>query len=89
MIKILKRNVDKQELKDFLYYGMNYKDKHLYQQVNESQANVFQFSGGTASGMIQKALPKDFDELTAINALSRPGSSFSFDDLGDCTLHPS
>ena len=81
MIKVLKRNVDKQELKDFLYYGMSYDDKHLYQQVNESQANVFQFSGGTASGMIQKALPKDFDELTCLNALSRPGSSFSFDSF--------
>ena len=81
MIKILQENVSKQEVKEFLYYGMSYEDKQLYQQVNESQANIFQFSGNTASGMIQKAIPQNFDELTCLNALSRPGSSFSFDDF--------
>lgn len=81
MIKVLERNISKQELKDFLYYGLDVNDKQLYQQVNESQANIFQFSGGTASGMIQKAVPQNFDELTSLNALSRPGSSFEFDDF--------
>lgn len=81
MIKILERNVSKQEVKEFLYYGMNIEDKHLYQQVNESQANIFQFSGGTASGMIQRAIPTNFEELTCLNALSRPGSSYEFDDF--------
>ena len=79
-MKILKENVSKQEVKEFLYYGMSIEDKHLYQQVNESQANIFQFSGGTASGMIQRAIPTNFEELTCLNALSRPGSSFEFDD---------
>ena len=60
---------------------MSIEDKHLYQQVNESQANIFQFSGGTASGMIQRAIPTNFEELTCLNALSRPGSSFEFDDF--------
>ena len=81
MIKVLERNVSKQEVKEFLYYGMSIEDKHLYQQVNESQANIFQFSGGTASGMIQRAIPTNFEELTCLNALSRPGSSFEFDDF--------
>ena len=80
-MKILKENVSKQEVKEFLYYGMNIEDKHLYQQVNESQANIFQFSGGTASGMIQRAIPTNFEELTCLNALSRPGSSYEFDDF--------
>lgn len=80
-MKILKENVSKQEVKEFLYYGMSIEDKHLYQQVNESQANIFQFSGGTASGMIQRAIPTNFEELTCLNALSRPGSSFEFDDF--------
>ena len=79
-MKILRRNVDKQELKEFLYYGMNLEDKELYNTLNKSQANVFQFSGNTAAGMIQRAKPSNFDELTACNSLSRPGSSFSFDD---------
>ena len=81
MIKVLERNVSKQEVKEFLYYGMSIEDKHLYQQVNESQANIFQFSGGTASGMIQRAIPTNFEELTCLSALSRPGSSFEFDDF--------
>ena len=81
MIKVLERNVSKQEVKDFLYYGMSIEDKHLYQQVNESQANIFQFSGGTASDMIQRAIPANFEELTCLNALSRPGSSYEFDDF--------
>lgn len=80
MIEILEENVSKQELKDFLYYGMDVNDKQLYQQVNTNQANIFQFSGKTASDMIKRALPQNFEELTAINTLSRPGSSFSFDD---------
>lgn len=81
MIKVLERNISKQELKDFLYYGLDVNDKQLYQQVNESQANIFQFSGNTASGMIKRAVPQNFDELTSLNALSRPGSSFEFDDF--------
>lgn len=81
MIKILEENVSKQDLKDFLYYGMSVDDKQLYRQVNESQSNIFQFSGGTAADMVRRAQPVDFAELTCINALSRPGSSFSFDDF--------
>lgn len=81
MIKILERNVSKDELKELLYSSLDYEDKQLYQQVNESQANIFQFSGNTASGMIQKAIPQNFNELTSLNALSRPGSSFEFDDF--------
>lgn len=79
-MKILRRNVSKQELKDFLYAKMNLEDKELYNTINNSQANIFQFSAGTASGMVQKAQPRNFNSLIAINCLSRPGSSFQFDD---------
>ena len=71
----------KQDLKDFLYYGMNYEDKQLYDEVCKRQANIFQFSGGTAQGMVKKAQPQNFYDLTSLNALSRPGSSFCFDDF--------
>lgn len=80
-MRILEENVSKKELLDFLYYGMNYNDPNLYKQVNDSTFNIFQFSGNTASDMIKGAHPKNFDELTAINALSRPGSSFSYSDF--------
>lgn len=80
-MKILKRNVSKQEMKDFLYYGMNYNDEGLYKEVCKSQANIFQFSGSTAAGMVQEAHPNNFNDLIALNALSRPGSSFCFNDF--------
>jgi DNA polymerase III alpha subunit len=76
MIKILQRNVSKEELKEMLYSSLNYNDKQLYQQVNESQANVFQFSGRTAADMIRQAIPQNFNDMVSINSLSRPGSSF-------------
>lgn len=81
MIKVLKRNVDKQELKDFLYNGMSIDDQQLYDELSEKQANIFQFSGRTAAGMCQRAQPKNFNDMISINCLSRPGSSFQFDDF--------
>lgn len=79
-MKILRRNISKQELKDFLYGKMDLEDKELYNTINKSQANIFQFSADTASGMVKKAQPRNFNSLIAINCLSRPGSSFQFDD---------
>lgn len=73
--------VTKQELKDFLYYGMELEDKNLYKEINNSQSNIFQFSGATAAGMVKRAIPLNFDDLISINCLSRPGSSFQFDDF--------
>lgn len=73
--------VSKQDLKEFLYYGMSVEDKNLYRQVNESQANIFQFSGATAADMVRRAIPQNFDDMISINCLSRPGSGFQFNDF--------
>ena len=81
MIKILQENVSKEELKEMLYSSLNYNDKQLYQQVNESQANIFQFSGKTAADMIRQAVPQNFNDMVSINSLSRPGASFQLQNF--------
>lgn len=73
-MKIIKK-VSKKEFHDFLYYGMNLEDKNLYEELCDSQQFIFQFSGNTASRMIRQVKPKNFEEVIAVNSISRPGSS--------------
>src|SRR5574344_23031 len=69
--------------KDLVKYldDINLEDKRLYDQVNDCQAFVFQFSGGTASSQVRDLKPDCFDDMMDINATSRPGASGSFPDL--------
>jgi DNA polymerase III alpha subunit len=76
-MKILRRNVSKDEFKDFLN-KINLKDKELYKEVSDNQCFIFQFSGGTASRMVADAKPENFDDMVCLNAYSRPGASFGF-----------
>lgn len=78
-MKIL-RKVTKEEVKDFLDEKMDLKDEQLYEQLNNTQFAIFQLSGNTASGMCKQIHPDNFDEVMALNALSRPGSSFALPD---------
>ena len=59
---------------------MNLNDAQLYEQLNSSQFAVFQLGGSTASGMCKQIQPDCFDDVMALNALSRPGSSFALPD---------
>ena len=69
------REVNKEELKDFLYEGMDLSDPNIYEEArNENKLGIFQMNGGTASFMIEKIQPQNFDELNACNAFSRPGT---------------
>lgn len=72
--------VSKEEFKEYLK-NIDLEDEGLYDQVNKSQFGVFQFSGNTASRMVKEGKPKNFDDMVSINALSRPGASYSFDDF--------
>lgn len=73
MIKII-NEVSKNELKEFLY-NLNLEDENIYKEMNKSNVfGIFQFDGGTASNLVKKIVPKNFDELVAINALARPGT---------------
>ena len=76
-MKILKRNVSKDEFKKFLN-NINLEDKNLYEEVTKHQDFIFQFSGGTASRMVAEARPENFDDMICLNSYSRPGASFGF-----------
>lgn len=76
-MKILRRNVSKDEFKNFLN-KINLEDKNLYKEVSDNQCFIFQFSGGTASRMVADAKPENFDDMICLNAYSRPGASFGF-----------
>ena len=76
-MKILKRNVSKDELKEFLN-NINLEDKNLYEELGKNQNWIFQFSGNTGSRMTAELKPDNFDDVINLNAMSRPGSSYNF-----------
>lgn len=76
-MKILKRNVSKDELKEFLN-NINLEDKNLYEELGKNQNWIFQFSGNTGSRMTVELKPDNFDDVINLNAMSRPGSSYNF-----------
>lgn len=78
-MKIIEK-VSKEDLKKHLI-NINLEDKNLYDEVQKNQFGIFQFSGNTASRMIKEAHIDNFNDLVSVNALSRPGSSFSFPDF--------
>lgn len=77
-MKIL-RKVTKQDLKDRLK-NIDLSDPLLYEQLNQTTYSIFQFSGNTGTSMCKQIHPDNFDEACALNALSRPGSSFALPD---------
>ena len=76
-MKILKRNVSKDELKEFLN-NINLEDKNLYEELGKNQNWIFQFSGNTGSRMTAELKPDNFDDVINLNAMSRPGSYYNF-----------
>lgn len=72
-MKIIKE-ISKTELRDFLYRQLEIKDKNLYDEMqNPNSLGIFQMNGGTAQRLVNEVIPDSFEELTAVNALSRPG----------------
>ena len=78
-MKILRRNVSKDEFKKFLE-NIDLNDKSLYEELTENQNFIFQFGANTASRMTKQVKPENFDDVVAINCLSRPGCSFCLND---------
>lgn len=85
-MKILRRNVSKEDFKYFLN-KINLEDKNLYKEITENQNFVFQFSGNTASRMTREAKPETFDDIICLNSYSRPGASFGFPTFCDIKNH--
>ena len=71
-IKIIKE-VNKEEFRDFLY-NIDIRDNALYKEImNPGSIGIFQFNGNTAAKLTKEIAPTNFEEMTAVNALSRPG----------------
>lgn len=72
MIKII-REVNKEELIDFLY-DINIEDEKLYTELNDHNSiGIFQLKGKTASKLCEEVQPDNFEDANAVNALARPG----------------
>lgn len=77
-MKIIKE-INKEEAKEFLY-NIDLNDEYLYQELNDSNTiGIFQM-GNTASDIVKRIKPRSFDDLNAVNALARPGTSSFVDD---------
>lgn len=78
-MKIIKE-LNKIEFKRFLY-DIDVRDEKLYDEINNpDRIGIFQMVGSTASRMIDKIKPKNFEELNAVNAFARPGTMDFADD---------
>jgi DNA polymerase III subunit alpha len=72
LIKVLKE-VSKKDLENFIY-EIDIKDENLYIEANNpNKIGIFQISGKTAERLCQEIHPDNFEELMAVNAISRPG----------------
>jgi len=72
MIKVIKE-VTTKDLEDFIY-NIDIKDPNLYKELaNPNKIGLFQINGGTAEKFCNEVKPDNFEELTAINAIARPG----------------
>jgi DNA polymerase III alpha subunit len=79
MIKII-RKASKDDLLNHLY-DIDLKDQNLYDEINRSTYQIFQFTGNTASRMVSQVKPCNMQDLTSINSLSRPGASYLLEDF--------
>ena len=72
-IKIIKK-VSKEDLKEFIY-DMDLEDPLLYDELNrDNTIGLFQLDGAAARQITKKINPRNFEELSAISALARPGT---------------
>ncbi len=69
------RKVTKQDLKDHLY-NLNTDDPNIYVEANNPNSiGIFQLNGNLAHEIIKKIKPQNFDEINAVSAFARPGTS--------------
>ena len=75
-MKIIKE-ISKEEFVDFIFEKIDTNDKNIYTEMNSDTATgIFQLSADTAKKFSKQIKPENFDELNAVNSLSRPGSSY-------------
>lgn len=79
----VKKKVSKNDLLDFFYNKMDKNDEKLYEEMNGKPLNIFQLTASVGALTTRRVKPKNLDELTACNALARPGTSASLEDYAN------
>lgn len=74
---------DAMELNKNIVLPEEYDDPKVFETINKSQLGIFQLEGSGASDTCVKLHPTNFEELTDVTALCRPGSQ----DSGDTTRY--
>lgn len=70
---------DVMELNKNISLPTTYDDEEVYKTINKSQLGLFQFEGAGVADTCRKIQPMNFEELTDVTALARPGSQDSGD----------
>ena len=74
---------DAMELNKHIKIPDSYDDPRVFETINKSQLGIFQMEGAGAADTCVKLHPVNFDELTDVTALCRPGAQ----DSGDTTRY--
>ena len=70
---------DAMDLNKNISLPTTYDDENVYKTINKSQLGLFQFEGAGVADTCRKIQPMNFEELTDVTALARPGSQDSGD----------
>lgn len=70
---------DAMDLNKNIVLPTTYNDEKVYKTINKSQLGLFQFEGAGVADTCRKIQPMNFEELTDVTALARPGSQDSGD----------
>lgn len=70
---------DAMDLNKNIVLPTTYDDENVYKTINKSQLGLFQFEGAGVADTCRKIQPMNFEELTDVTALARPGSQDSGD----------
>jgi len=77
------REITIDELKKNLY-NLDLSDKNIYVEANNpNTVGIFQLDSGTSSRVLEKVVPKNFEEIVAISSLARPGTIDFTDEYVD------
>lgn len=75
------KHIEKNRGKKFTVYDISLKDPKIYEIMSRGDtAGIFQFEGDGISDLIKRVKPSCFEDITAINALYRPGPMQMLDE---------
>lgn len=70
---------DAMDLNKHIRLPSTYDDECVYDTINKSQLGLFQFEGAGVAETCRQIQPRNFEELTDVTALARPGAQDSGD----------